>query len=181
MRLLALSIIQQLSSLWQKKQAINVCEASECSSAFSVMCSPFASVYDHSQFERTLPTSDKSGRSLKWLLSKAEFQATRMMASLFVLPIMSKAMSLQRYWGSHFKMRGSEIFGGKQLFSGHMTMGLSRNSACLKINNRQKQCYPSEFCLGNRANGRIIEMLRLFSSNLHPVCELMGSRGGTRS
>ena len=40
--------------------------------------------------------------------------------------------------GDTSQMTGSEFFQDKQLFPGYRPMGLSRNSACSKIINRQK-------------------------------------------
>ena len=48
-------------------------------------------------------------------------------------------------------MRGSEFCQRKQLCPGYRPMGLSRNSAYLKINNGQKQCELSEFSIGSWA------------------------------
>ena len=52
-------------------------------------------------------------------------------------------------------------------------MGLSRNSACLKIDNRQEQYNLAENCVGSRANDSIVKGHRLIAR----VCLLCGNQG----
>ena len=51
--------------------------------------------------------------------------------------------------GNASRSGGSEILCNQQLFLGYRPMGLSKNSACLKILNRQKQIKLSENSVGS--------------------------------
>ena len=51
--------------------------------------------------------------------------------------------------GGASQLRGSETFLNGQLFSGYRPVGPSRNSACLKIINEQKQIKLSENSMGS--------------------------------
>ena len=51
--------------------------------------------------------------------------------------------------GAASQMIGSEFFRDKKLFPGYGPMGLSRNLACLKTDNEQKQSKLSEDSMGS--------------------------------
>lgn len=61
------------------------------------------------------------------------------------------------------EMRSSNFFKNKQLILGYRPMALSRNSACLRINNGQEQRKLSEYCMGNRADCCIMKRFRLIA------------------
>ena len=61
------------------------------------------------------------------------------------------------------QMRGSELFRDNQLFSRYRSMVLSRNSACSKFLNGQKQIKLPEYNMGSWANCCIIKRIQLFT------------------
>ena len=65
--------------------------------------------------------------------------------------------------GSASQMGGSESFWDKRLFITYRPMGLSRNSACLKIINGQKQSELSEYSMCSWPNGGNMEKIRILT------------------